>query len=237
MRKTKGELIFNGVDLTPFFIVTNIEEVLVGDIDNRSRQIPGRNGEIFKTSQLGSKIVDVTVRIVEYDPIQSMNIKDEINRVLITKEPQKLELPTEPTKYQLAKLNGKIDFERLFSGAEIVLSFKNFLGISFNKALSTGTTNNGNTSTPFTLEGNISGDLVTILNRDTLDKIAIDATEYTDGTPLRYESEWEHLFINNNLDMKNLYVNSDNFWLSPGQNNIEVTGLTSYTFKNRARWL
>ena len=237
MYKLKDEFIFNGVDLSKYFIVTEINRDLTGNITNYLRDIPGKRGMLYSSDNKGSKTISIIVKLIDYDKLNVTKTKDYLNSILVTDKLAKLQLADEPGKYELAKLDGSINFKRLFQGAEIQLKFINPSGIFYSDEISTGTKNYGNVDTPFILKGTIQSDLVTILDNDTLDKVTIDAKNIGVGTTFRYESEWEQVFINNNLRMNLLYAESDSLKLKPGENNITTQGLSDVTIEHQKRWL
>lgn len=238
MYKTKGEIIFNDVDLSKYFVVEKIERPIIAKIKNNYRNIPQRQGVYFISEYRAEKIVNVTVRIVNDDHTKITEIKDNIISVLGSENLGKLELADEPNKYEMAKLDGDIEIERLFKGAEFTLFFLNPSGIFYSKEISTGLENKGNTPTYWTLEGVVSDtDTITILDEETSEKIIIDAKDFHQGETLKVVSEFEHIYIGNELVMGSLYVESDFPMMKAGKNNFKVQGLDSFEFKHRDRWL
>ena len=234
------QFIYDGVDLTSFFIVEKIDRQLVGTIENSIIDVPGRLGSRHGSTNRKSKRIIVTIRLLDQVDETAEQIKDEILPHLVKQEPRKLELPDEPDKFEMCILDGRINWKRLFSGAQVSLSFINPEGISFSKhektVTSTSFVNEGSSPTYMILTATATGaNPARIVNNNTGDEITLEGL--SEGQIIELNFEEESVKVDGALKMSTLWLDSD-FWMtSHGENQIELSNLNLIDITYRERWL
>lgn len=233
------QFIYDGVDLTSFFIVEKIDRQLVGTIENSIIDVPGRLGSRHGSTSRKSKRIIVTIRLLDQADKTAERIKDEILPHLIKNEPKRLELPDEPNKYEMCILDGTIDWNRLFTGARVPLIFINPEGVSFSKAdkkvTTTEFTNDG-TAPTFMILNVISTGInpATVTNPDTNDTVTIEGLAIGDQIKVNFEEETVE--VNGVLTMSTLWLESDFFMIGHGLNKVELTNLNLVSIEYAERW-
>ena len=233
------QFIYDGTDLTSFFIVEKIDRQLVGTIENSIIDVPGRLGSRHGSTNRKSKRIIVTIRLLDQVDETAEQIKDEILPHLVKNEPKRLELPDEPDKFEMCILDGKIDWNRLFTGARVPLIFINPEGVSFSKA------NKNVTMTEFTNEGTAPTFMIlnvistgenpaTVTNPDTNDTVTIEGLAIGDQVKVNFEEETVE--VNGVLTMSTLWLESDFFMISHGLNKVELTNLNLVSIEYAERW-
>lgn len=230
------KMIYDGVDVSKYIVVENIKRQLI-NIKVNYGEIPGKHGLIFRNKKHDKKDISISIRLIEDIFHKNLNeTRDLLNKILVKDSPKKLELSDYPDRYEYAVLDGNIDFEKFLKTGFINLKFNNPSGIFYSKKTNNNTTNDGNVDTPIIIKGKIDKSLVTILHKESLKKITIDTSKYI-GKTIEVDTEKEIILINNNLNMKSLFFDSDFFFLNPGENTIEIDGLSAINYNNQARWM
>lgn len=234
------QFIYDGVDLTSFFIVEKIDRQLVGTIENSIIDVPGRIGSRHGSTNRKSKRIIVTIRLLDQVDKTAEQIKDEILPHLVKNEPKRLELPDEPNKYEMCILDGTIDWNRLFTGARAPLIFINPEGVSFSKVdknvTTTEFTNEGTAPTFMILTATATGaNPARIVNNNTGDEITLEGL--SEGQIIELDFEEESVKVDGALKMSTLWLDSD-FWMTlHGENQIELSNLNLIDITYRERWL
>lgn len=230
------KMIYDGVDISRYVVIEDIKRPLI-NISTNYGEIPGIDGLIFKRKKNNEKVIEIRIRLIEDMFNKNLNAtKDLLNTYLVKDKPSKLELSDYPDRYEMAILDGNINFEKFLKTGMAILTFKNPSGIFYSKELSTNTYNKGNKDCPLIIEANISGERVKIIHKESLKQITINTKDFV-GKNIKIDTELEEITIENKLNMKSLYFDSDFFYLIPGANSLIITGLSSIKYKNRARWL
>lgn len=231
-----ASLIFDGKDLSQYVVVEDIRRILVST-KNSFEDFSNKNGSMFLKQKLGSKVIEVDVRLIESVFKKKLNeLKDILLDALIVDSPKKLELKDYPDRYENCLLDGDIDFNRFLDTGFITLKFINPDGIFYSKTESKTLENKGNLPTPFIIKGTFSTTLVTITDKKTLHKITIDATSKI-GHTVEINMQDETVSINGVLSMDRVSLDSDFFYLNKGSNDIEIKGIATLSYSHRARWM
>lgn len=231
-----ADFIFNSVDVSKYVVVEDIRRILVST-KNSFEDFGHKNGSMFLKKKLGSKIIEVDVRLIERVFKKKLNeIKDILLDALIVDSPKKLELRDYPDRYELCLLDGDIDFNKFLDTGFITLKFINPDGIFYSKTESKTLENKGNLPTPFIIKGTFSTSLVTVVDKNTLKKLTIDGTSKI-GHSIVINMEDETVTINGTLSMDRVSFDSDFFYLNKGLNTIEVKGIATPSYSHRARWM
>lgn len=234
------QFIYDDVDLSSFFIVEKIDRQFVGKIDNTFIGLAGRPGERHGSSNRRSKRIVITIRLLDQLSKTVEDTKDEILPHLVKQEPRKLELPDEPDKFEMCILDGRINWKRLFSGAQVSLSFINPEGISFSKhektVTSTSFVNEGSSPTYMILTATATGaNPARIVNNNTGDEITLEGL--SEGQIIELNFEEESVKVDGALKMSTLWLDSDFWMVSHGENQIELSNLNLIDITYRERWL
>ncbi|MFM1581407.1 distal tail protein Dit [Helcococcus bovis] len=230
-----ADFIYNNTDLSKFVKVEDIRRPLVS-VSNTYYDLPGKEGAYFLKRKLNSKPVEVDIRLIEEVFNKNINeTKDILLSSLLVESPKKLELKDYKDRYEMAILDGEIDFQKFLNTGFITLKFINPDGVFYSKEEYKSLNNIGNLKAPFKLRGQISKELVTITNNKTLEKITINTSGMINKT-IEVDTGLEAVYIDNKNAMRYVFLDSDFFYLSKGENSIKLEGITSPIYRYRARW-
>ena len=107
---------FNGHDLEDYVVVEAVRRPLLPTVNNVTYRMPGRDGERHIRTQLGPRVIEMDVRLIEDDKADLLSTVRTLAGILLTREPAKLELD-ELNKYEMAILDGLTDLDEfLYTG-------------------------------------------------------------------------------------------------------------------------
>ncbi len=113
---------FNGHDLEDYVVVEAVRRQLMPPVQNITYRMPGRDGERHIRTQLGPRVIEMDVRLIEDDKAALLSTIRTLAGILMTREPAKLELD-ESNKYEMAILDGTIEVEQFLSTGGATLRF------------------------------------------------------------------------------------------------------------------
>ncbi len=226
-------MIFNGVDLSRYFVAEHVERTLLPSISNTNVKKRHIRAELSPT------IIKVRIRLIEDDNFDLTEVKRKVAGKLYTEEPAQLVLYDDPTRYDMAILDGSTDFRRLWSSGETVLNFINPEGLSYTtiptaKALlaTDKVTINGTHETrpvfTVTIPQILTG--FKISNLTTGQHVEITNQPLNTGNILIIDCQKELVTLNGNSIMPKVTIFSDFFALVPGDNNLTLTKAGSVTY-------
>lgn len=230
------EMIYNGNDLSNILTVEEVRRPFLS-VESALAVVPGRTGKVFRVQNRQEKKIEVDIRLIATRREEITEKAHTLRSLLAASEPQKLVLRDEPTRYDLAILDGEIPLERFCATGFVTLPFLCPSGASYSAEETTGTTNGGTESTPWTLSGTASGGQIKISAPKIGRAVTIDGDGIVSGDQIKIDAEEELIWVNGALAMQRLFYDSVFWELSPGKNEITVTGLSSYSIKHRGRWL
>ncbi|WP_368264093.1 distal tail protein Dit [Enterococcus innesii] len=114
---------FNGIDLTQYFNVLEVERELLPTRENYSVESEFRHGKAFDGYKYNSREIKVKAIILAENTIELQKVKRELAGVLDVSEPAKLSFSDEPDKYYLAVLDGTTDVSQVSGFGSVELSF------------------------------------------------------------------------------------------------------------------
>lgn len=239
------DMIYDGKQISSYLVVEEIERPLTPTIKNNTIKLPGRIGVLYGNQELGEKQVSVRLRIIEDSRQDVYEIADKLKSDLSlskSKELHKLQLRDNPGRYEMVTLSVQPNFDVFFNKGEIILDFINPYGVSFSdnekvmnlSGTATHLTNEGTSETYITLKAMSNGsNPATITNGE--DTITLEGL--ASGQVVTIEFEEEAVKVDGTLKMGTLWLASDFWSLSPGQEEISVTNLTLQEARYRERWL
>ena len=237
MYSTQTWMTFNGLDFDEFFVVESVTRSLMPGISNSYVKSNHIRTEIAPT------VITVRIRLIEDTPLDLTEIKRQIAGKLFTDKPAKLLLYDDPTRYDMAKLDGATDFNKLWTSGSAELNFLNASGISYDETpISTSfTTSNSlavggtwKTKPKFTIVFGTTAPSYKITNSTTGKYVEV-TTPFAIGNTLIIDCEKELVTLNGNPIMPKVSMLSDFFDLIPGVN--VLTSPRSVTVSYRSAWL
>ena len=115
-------MIFNGVKIDDYVKVEEIRKGFLPPVSSTFKEIPGRPGGKYIQNQLGNKVIEVDIRLIEEDKEELQRKVRTLAEILYTEEPKKLDTG-EPGKYDMAILDGEVNFETFLRTGKAILPF------------------------------------------------------------------------------------------------------------------
>lgn len=230
---TNTYMIFNDIDFSSYFVVEEVKREFLPSINNsyiKSHHIK---------TELSPTIISVKIRLIQSDDYNLTETKREIAGKLYTDKPAKLLLYDDPSRYDIAKLDGSTDFSKLWTTGSATLKFINAEGVSYSGSARTmpiGTIlvdGTWKTKPVFTVTFTGSATTYKVSNVTTGKHVEITGQNFVAGNVLVIDCLNENVKLNGNPIMPKVTINSDFFVLVPGTN--VLTGAGNVTF-NEA-WL
>lgn len=236
-------MIFNDIDFGDYIKVEKVRDPLLPPILNLRREVPGKNGSLYKRNKLEPKNIEVEIRLIEKNRSKVKEKARTVSRLLYTKEPKKLRFKEEPDKYYLAILDSSTDLERfLFTGFSI-LTFVALDPIAYGETKTIDITNSpiilneGTHSTTGTITVEITEATnnlqVTLQNTGEFIYVSHD---FVVGDTILIDLEEEMIYKNGYSIMHDCYLESDFFDIPTGEFQISVSSGNA-TLEFTERWL
>lgn len=235
-------MIFNDIDFGDYIKVEKVRDPLLPPILNLRREVPGKNGSLYKRNKLEPKNIEVEIRLIEKNRSKVKEKARTVSRLLYTKEPKKLRFKEEPDKYYLAILDSSTDLERfLFTGFSI-LTFVALDPIAYGETktidISSNTTiiNQGSYKTTgrITIEVTQSIGHIQVTQQNTGEYVYIEH-DFVAGDEVIIDLDREYVTKNGYSIMKDVYLESDFFDIPVGE--FELTSSVPATLEYVERWL
>ena len=217
---------FNGQDFDNIFVVERVTRSLSAGINNSYIKEYHLKTEIAPTS------IRVKIRLIEESDLALTELKRYVAGKLYSDKPEKLILYDDPTRYDIAKLDGMPDFEKLWTTGSTELNFINYSGISYSSELKSP---NISTDTSLSIGGTrktkpkitvlFSGVAASykVTNMTTGKHVEITGQNFVAGNVLVVDCEKQVATLNGNPIMPKVTLLSDFFALQPGINLINST--------------
>ena len=113
---------FNGHDLEDYVVVEEVRRQLMAPVRTQTYTIPGRDGSRHIRTTLGSRQIEMDVRLIEDTRGDVLSTARTLAGVLMAREPAKLELD-ESGMYEMAVLDGTFDLEQFLYTGRATLVF------------------------------------------------------------------------------------------------------------------
>ena len=113
---------FNSNDLEDYVVVEAVRRQLLPPVNNVMYPIPGRDGDKHIRTQLGSRVTEMDVRLIEDSKADLLDAIRTLAGILYTTGPAKLELD-ETGKYEMAVLDGVFDVDQILDTGGTTLRF------------------------------------------------------------------------------------------------------------------
>lgn len=215
---------FNGVDFSDYFVVEGVERTLLPGIRNAYAKSNHMNTEILPT------VIAVRIRLIENDDLSLVELKREVAGLLYTDKPAKLVLYDDPTRYDMAKLDGSTDFSKLWTSGSATLKFICAEGLSYSdfpRSAPIGTVHVGGTRPTkpvftITFASIYVGDFI-VSNATTGKSVTITGQPFSSGAVLVIDCQKQLVTLNGNPIMPKVTLYSDFFTLNPGNNILTST--------------
>lgn len=230
---------FNGYDFNELIVedvkrsfLTPSDFVTMETVNGRSR---------FYRRNIISHSIEVEARIILDNEDEVRSIKDDLRKKLFTFEPQRLELPDEPNRYNIAICQSE-NFEINRHTGFTTLTFHCFDPYLYDKESKTASITNGKVTldnqglspTYATFKLKPSANKVIITNQTTGEHLEITG-RLSSVNGLMVDCENEQISLDNNNAMQLLSFDSDFFKIQQGENEISVEGATG-TIEWTERW-
>lgn len=239
---TENDMTFNGYNFSSEFYVEEIRRPLMQGLSNNYTSFKTRS--IHRNTRREPYQLEVDVRLIENSRQDVTELKRLLASKLYTEKPARLQL-RDDSRFDMASLDGQIDFERFMRTGFCTLTFLVY-GSSYGLYLAS-------TSQPINYTGTdatyaeieltaLAGSSVSILNVTTGQKVTINRT-FTAGEIVKigeYNSELEFkqtAKINGASIMKYVDVASDFIQLVPGNNQFTITGASAFKISYYERFI
>lgn len=113
-------IIYDGVDLEKYFRIA-YDDCLAPPVQIESLKVPGRNGELFRSSRLGTRSINMRLRLKLRRYQDVAEHRRHLAGLLIKDRPCKLVLGGDPDRYYMAIVEGESELDSLWytGGAEV----------------------------------------------------------------------------------------------------------------------
>lgn len=211
----------------------NPTEYLAPTITDYTMSADGRDGAIYVRSKIEPKVIPVFCRLrlssdLTYEELS--RIRREIRGALATDEPQKLILPNDPGIYYMAKCTSADELSSLWANGYCNLEFTCYDPAGYGAEI----TKNVGASTTINVSGTYRTYPVFDLTAASATRVTV--TNYDTGAFVRMaenSAAGAHVVIDmaeetirQNTNLRDIDPMSDFFPLSPGPNDIRITGAT-----------
>lgn len=116
-------MIFNGVDFTPYFVVEDVRRALLPPRALVSTKVSGAVGDQFLRLIQNQGKIEVDIRFIGTKDQVGIQKRRVAAGLLHTEGPQKLTLPDDPGRYNMAILSESTDLTKLLGTASTTLTF------------------------------------------------------------------------------------------------------------------
>ncbi|MDY4128702.1 distal tail protein Dit [Peptostreptococcus porci] len=239
------DLFFNDYDFSNIVKVEKVERKLLPSIASTSKNILGKNGNLFLGNRLEPLVFKVTCRIFKNKNQTLEDIRLILAEKLYTKSPKLLYLRNEKYPY-LAIVDGTQDYEpKRSSTAEILINFVAHDPYSYgeNKII---TANNNKFEFNYSASAESKGIFELVVDRDVSEIVITDNVyfsrlklihKFKQGNKVKVDCIKKEITVNNNKMMHILDFDSDFFEIQKGTNKYllseGVSGKLTYT----ERWI
>lgn len=236
-----AELIFNGVDLTPLLKVEAIRRPFIPPSKYLTNQSIKGYDRFYKR-QLKSYTIEADVRLIKSSRTNLKEVVESIRSVLYTKEPAKIQLRDEPSRYNIGICSAdSIEYflRTGFSTLEFYC-FEPFLFSDTEKKANVGNSeitveNKGlHDAEPVITVTGATGNNIRIDNVTTGEYILL-LHNFVANDQIVFDCKKEEVKINNTERLKLLDYRSDFFVLKKGSNKLKCSN-GSAIIKYRERW-
>lgn len=114
---------FNGVDLSPWLLVTDVGRSIAPVLDVQRTEVPGMDGCLVSSARLSPLEVTVTACITRRAMADVSEARRAVAAALSSREPAPLRLPDEEGTYLMAMYEGGARPERLMQCPDVELTF------------------------------------------------------------------------------------------------------------------
>jgi predicted phage tail component-like protein len=231
-------MIFNGAKIDDYVKVEEIRKGFLPPISSTFKEIPGRPGGKYIQNQLGNKTIEVDIRLIEADKEELQRKVRTLAEILYTEEPKKLDTG-EPGKYDMAILDGEVNFETFLRTGKAILPFLcDPLSYGDTKYLEIGgeLRNAGTYATTGII--NVAAeesDFLEVTLENTKEKIYIKH-DFANGDEVEIDLDEETVYKNGLSISKDVYLESDFFMIPKGEFEITLSSGTG-TAEFTERWL
>ena len=238
---TKHDFFFNGFNFSDVLEVQEIRRPLI-HVNNSS--IHGKNRIFVHGINVEPQTIEIDVRIKAKDRYNLENFKKKILKHLYTEEPKKL-MTRDSDLYDIAILDGEIDFEKFWWYGKTTLKFQSVFGYRFGKEIKVTLKNrdtiipNGTAKTRAVFSTKILSSVgwVKITNQKTGEFVKI-TYPFSIGDKVIIDCDKELVTVNGSNILKNVELESDFFDLLPDKKNkITLDGLSQVEAVYTERWL
>lgn len=236
-------MIFNGIDMCDYLIISDIRRDILPPIITNTRKIPGNIGEYLIGTDLDMRNIEVDITIQGHGRELREQVRI-ISSLLYTEKEKDLIFKDEPDKLYKAKINGTTNFEEIASIGEGTLQFvcPDPLAYSINKTIINNINNKTiinqgtyDTTGKITVKIGSSVNYVKVTLQNTGEYIYI-GDELRAGDEIIINLEDQYIKKNGHLAMHKLHLESDFFKLPVGEFKITLSsGVGILEF--RERWL
>lgn len=116
---------FKGKQFDDFLVVEEVRRSLMPSISNEIVKNRNRRSEIRPT------FINVKVRLISDTELNFAELKRTLAGMLHSEKPEKLVLYDDPTRYDMAIVDGNTDLDRLWTTGTTVVTFVNAEGLSY----------------------------------------------------------------------------------------------------------
>lgn len=248
--RDKLTLTFDGQQLPPGVVVEGINRDFYPQITNITTDLPGMDGVLFRRRNIGSREVEVAVRVIE-DRVHLASesrsrLREKIHEMrqyFDSTEPKRLWCSDQPTTYDraiLTSIDGHVGRTNLKISAKFLLpeGFSRSLHPIVREVPEEGKINlvyNGDFLTPIAITGTATAQTVILANAATNDRMTI--TTAKTGGVITIDSATETYREDGNLAQYKVPVTSDYLYITPGANDLAFSGLKDVVITFEARYL
>lgn len=237
-------MIFGSVNLEDYVVVEYIRRPFLPTMEVHSTPIPGLFGNSFQKRTIGDIQIEVDVRIIEESRLAAQNVARTLAGLMAVPKPMKLYLRDEPGKFNMAILEGDMDYEKFLHTGFVTLTFTCNDPTLYDDVITTytnaqGTTklNSGSLPTPpiITIRNAGTGTDLKITETSTGDFVHITDTIINTDV-IVFDMVRGSVRKNDILIMDKVSILSDFFPILPGNFRINTTRGTM-TISFRRRWI
>ena len=239
-RAQTDRILFNGHDLSAL-VYCKVNRPIMAPVNASFETVPGRHGELFKSSYLGGYDLPVDMWLRCEDRRGAADVRHALAELLYTDEPAPLVLPDDPTRYLMAIVNGSTDLGEItddcpFATVSFHVGDPFYCGIKRRVEAIAGTfavNAGGNRPAHLSITAKPSSDADWyIRNVDTGEHVKL-ASGVTGDSTVRVDMALERATVNGNAVAVTL---DSDFFTIDGRTKMQLSG-GSAVLEWRERWL
>lgn len=242
---TGQDLVFNGFNFSDLVYIEAIRTTLTPAVSYATQKIPGRTGVRLGQRQIGERLIEVDIRLIEDRRADVTDVATVVAGRLLSDGAAKLVTRRDTGRWWMAVYHGSPDLDQLYETGFATLDFMAPGGAMYSDEVTVSLAAGANS---VTIDGTYESEpVVEILLNAIRSEVSVTINGKTvtvkrltgtwpSGTKIKVVTESRSVYVNDVLDNSAVLLASRYGVLKPGANNISLVG-GGGTLKYYPRWL